>query len=87
MDLLFVYLVIVNAVTFLLYGLDKWKARKGKERIPERTLLGLAVIGGSVGAFAGMQFFRHKTKKIKFYLGVPAIFLVQLGTAVYIYYH
>ena len=87
MDLLFVYLVMMNAITFLLYGLDKWKARKGKERIPERTLLGLAVIGGSVGAFAGMQFFRHKTKKIKFYLGVPAIFLVQLGIAVYIYYH
>ena len=87
MDAIYVYLVLVNVIAFLMYGLDKWKAKKGMRRIQEKTLLGMAAIGGSVGAFAGMQVFRHKIRKPKFYLGVPLIFILQAGIAIYIYYH
>ena len=87
MDLLYIYLMLINVIAFLIYGYDKWTARKDKRRIPEKTLIGLACIGGSAGAFVGMQFFRHKTRKIKFYLGVPVIFLIQFGIGAYIYYH
>lgn len=74
----------INVISFLVYGLDKWKARNEKYRISERTLLLLAAIGGSIGAYAGMQIFRHKTQKAKFYLGVPAIILLQIGVFLYI---
>ncbi len=77
------YLLVINLVTWLVYGVDKWKARKNKWRIPEKTLIGLAVIGGSVGAYAGMQMFRHKTKHKKFTIGVPMIFVLQVVAAVY----
>ncbi len=72
------YVCAINVITFLIYGLDKRKAKRDRWRIPEKTLLMLAVIGGSVGAFAGMQFFRHKTKHMKFVIGVPVIFFVQI---------
>ena len=78
MKLILIYLAIINISTFLLYGLDKWKAQKGRRRIPEKTLLGVAVAGGSVGAYCGMWFFRHKTKKPKFYIGVPMIMATQI---------
>lgn len=74
----------INVISFLVYGLDKWKARNEKYRISERTLLLLAAIGGSIGAYAGMQIFRHKTQKAKFYLGVPVIILIQIGVFLYI---
>lgn len=73
------YLILINLVTFAFYGADKRKAKKGKWRIPERTLLGLAAIGGSIGALGGMQYFHHKTKKLKFSVGVPVILAVQLA--------
>lgn len=73
-----IYLIIINIIAFILYGLDKKKAVEGKWRIPESTLIGVAVIGGSVGAFAGMRFFHHKTQKPKFFLGLPIIFCVQI---------
>ena len=60
------YLIIINITAWLAYGLDKWKAKAGKWRIPERTLLFLALIGGSVGALAGMFLFHHKTKSRSF---------------------
>ena len=76
----FIYFLIgINVLTFLLYGIDKWKARRGKWRIPEETLIWLAIAGGSIGALLGMYLFHHKTKHQKFALGVPAIFLVQVG--------
>ena len=78
MDLMFLYLIFINANTFLLYGLDKWKAKKGKRRISERTLLLLAAIGGTLGAGVGMAFFHHKTKKPKFYIGVPTLLILQI---------
>jgi uncharacterized membrane protein YsdA (DUF1294 family) len=72
------YLIGINVLTFLLYGIDKWKARRGKWRIPEETLMWPAIVGGSIGALLGMYLFRHKTKHRKFALGVPVIFLVQV---------
>ena len=72
------YLVIVNILAFILYGLDKQKAVRKQWRISEAQLLGIAVIGGSIGAILGMQFFHHKTRKWKFRLGVPLILAAQL---------
>ena len=76
--MILLYLLIVNAVAFLLMLVDKRKAQKKLWRIPESTLLLSAAIGGSIGALAGMYTFRHKTKHVKFTLGVPAILVVQI---------
>lgn len=78
MKLLLIYLFLINAVSFLLMLIDKWKARKNRWRIPEATLMGAALLGGSVGALAGMYLVRHKTKHPKFTLGIPVIFAVQV---------
>ena len=86
MDTLIIYVIVVNVAAFLMYGIDKWNARKGLWRIPDKTLLGIAAVGGSVGAYAAMQMFRHKTKKPKFYIGVPLIFAIQIGILLYISY-
>lgn len=75
---LLMYLIIINAAAFLLMLADKIKAKRGAWRIPEATLMGIAAIGGSVGALAGMYMFRHKTRHIKFTLGIPAILAVQI---------
>jgi uncharacterized membrane protein YsdA (DUF1294 family) len=72
------YLVIINVVTFFVYGIDKWKAKKSKWRIRETALLGLAVLGGSIGAWLGMKVWHHKTLHKKFRYGVPAIIIIQL---------
>ena len=76
--LILIYLLTVNAVAFLLMLVDKQKARRKLWRIPESTLLLSAAIGGSIGALAGMYTFRHKTKHLKFTLGVPAILITQI---------
>lgn len=81
MKYLYYYLIIINAVAFLLMLADKQKARKHRWRIPEATLMGCAALGGSIGALAGMYLFRHKTKHPKFTLGIPAILLIQLALA------
>lgn len=72
------YLVILNVITFLLYGIDKWKAKRSRWRIPESALLGMAAVGGSVGAWLGMRVWHHKTQHKKFRYGVPAILLAQI---------
>ena len=77
-QLIVVYLVAVNIITFFLYAIDKWKAKRSKWRIPEDTLLGLAVIGGSIGALLGMKIWHHKTMHKKFRFGIPAIIIIQL---------
>lgn len=82
LSILVIYLIIVNAVGFLLMLSDKQKAKKGAWRIPEATLMGVAAIGGSLGAFAGMRLFRHKTKHPKFFIGIPVIIILQIGIAV-----
>lgn len=73
-----IYLIIVNALSFLLMLIDKQKARKKKWRIPEATLMGFAAAGGSVGALAGMYTFRHKTLHKNFTIGIPLILFFQL---------
>ena len=80
--LILIYLLIVNAVAFLLMLADKQKARKKLWRIPESTLLLSAAIGGSIGCLAGMYTFRHKTKHLKFTLGVPAILILQIAAGI-----
>lgn len=77
-----VYLVLINIAAFIMYGADKHKAKKGQWRIPEKTLIGVAALGGSIGAVLGMRLFRHKTKHPKFYIGVPVIILLQIAAVV-----
>ena len=83
--ILTIYLIAINIATFFVYGIDKWKARRSKWRIPESTLLTLAVLGGSIGAFIGMRTCHHKTMHNKFKYGVPLIINLQVVVAVYIY--
>ena len=73
-----IYLAVINVVTFFMYGVDKWKAKKSKWRIRETALLILAVLGGSIGAWLGIKVWHHKTQHKKFKYGVPAIIIVQL---------
>ena len=86
MNLILIYVVVINLATFLMYGIDKWNAKHDFRRIPEKILLGSAAVGGSIGAYTGMQLFRHKTRKPKFYIGIPIIIAIQIGILVYIYY-
>lgn len=72
------YLLLINLVTFFVYGADKSRARRGLYRISEATLLFLALIGGSIGAYLGIRVFHHKTKHKKFTIGVPVIFVLQI---------
>ena len=85
MKLLFLYLLIINAIGFLLMLVDKFKARKNLWRIPEATLMGTAALGGSVGVLAGMYTVRHKTKHLKFTLGVPLIIAAQMMFALWLF--
>ena len=86
MKYLLFYLIIVNAVSFVLMLVDKQKARKKKWRISEATLMGSAAIGGSIGALLGMYTFRHKTKHPKFPVGVPLILAAQILFALVLYF-
>jgi uncharacterized membrane protein YsdA (DUF1294 family) len=81
-----IYLAVINVVTFFMYGIDKWKAKKSKMRIRETALLGLAVLGGSIGAWLGMKAWHHKTLHKKFKYGVPTIIIIQLAIIVYYLY-
>ena len=78
------YLLAINIATFFLYGIDKYKAKKGKWRISETTLLLMAVIGGSIGAWAGMRLWHHKTMHKQFKYGIPLIIILQVTIAVYL---
>ncbi len=73
-------LIVINVITFLVYGIDKWKAKQGSWRISETTLLLLAIIGGSIGALLGMQVWHHKTMHLKFMYGLALILLAQIAT-------
>lgn len=84
MNLVLYYILIINILTFIVYGIDKLKAKKGKWRIPESTLLLLAIIGGSIGAFLGMKVWHHKTMHKKFKYGIPLIIILQLGVLLYL---
>ena len=80
------YLIIINIIAFFLMGIDKKKAQTGAWRIPEKTLFFSVIMGGSIGAIAGMQLFRHKTKHKTFVIGMPAILIVQLLLAAAYFY-
>ena len=79
------YLLAVNIASFLLYGIDKYKAKKGKWRVSEATLLMMAVIGGSIGAWAGMRLWHHKTMHKKFKYGIPVIIIMQIALVAYLH--
>ena len=84
MNIILGYLLAVNIATFFLYGIDKYKAKKGRWRISEAILLLMAVIGGSIGAWAGMRLWHHKTMHKKFKYGIPIIIILQVTIAVYL---
>ena len=79
------YLLAINIVSFFLYGIDKYKAKKGRLRISEATLLMMAVIGGSIGAWVGMRLWHHKTMHKKFKYGIPIIIILQVCLVVYLH--
>lgn len=85
MSCLTYYLLAINAVAFIMYGIDKYKAKKAKWRISEATLLLLAVLGGSIGAWMGMKVWHHKTMHKKFKYGIPAILLIQIALIAYLH--
>lgn len=78
-----IYLVVLNVVTFVSYGIDKFKAKHNRWRISEATLLLLAIVGGSLGALLGMKAFRHKTQKSKFTITIPLVLALQLAVLLY----
>jgi len=78
MDIIFLYLIIVNALSFVLMLVDKYKAQNKLWRIPEAVLLTVAAIGGSFGCYAGMKACHHKTKHKKFSIGVPAMMVIHI---------
>ena len=84
MEEIICFLLAINIATFLLYGIDKYKAKKNKWRISEATLLTMAAIGGSIGAWAGMRLWHHKTMHKKFKYGIPLIIIMQIALAVYL---
>ena len=84
MNIILGYLLAINIATFFLYGIDKYKAKKGRWRISEATLLLMAVVGGSIGAWTGMRLWHHKTKHKKFKYGIPIIIILQVALAVYL---
>ncbi|MBR5145900.1 MAG: DUF1294 domain-containing protein [Clostridia bacterium] len=79
---LFAWLVFVNLFAVIIYGIDKRRAIKGKWRISESTLLLVALIGGGLGALAGMKLFRHKTQKARFFVGVPVCIALNVVAVV-----
>ena len=82
---LLVWLIVINLVTFAVYGIDKAKAKRGAWRVPEKTLFLLPLLGGSLGALLGMKVFHHKTKHWYFVWGIPLILLAQITLAVWLY--
>ena len=85
MNIILGYLLAVNIATFFLYGIDKYKAKRGLWRISEATLLTMAAIGGSIGAWAGMRLWHHKTMHKKFKYGIPLIIIMQIALVAYLH--
>lgn len=82
-DIVFVYLLIINIIGFLAMGIDKAKAKAGAWRIPEKTLLGIAFMGGGLGVWLGMEGFRHKTKHWYFKYGIPVVLMVEISAILF----
>ncbi len=85
MNPFYIYLILINALGFLLMLVDKYKARKNLWRIPEKTLFAAALLGGSLGCLMGMYTVRHKTKHLSFTLGIPVILVVQIVLAILVF--
>ncbi len=83
-DNILIYLVLINILTMAIFGLDKWLAKQGMYRVPEKTLLGLVAAGGGLGGLAGMYLFHHKTRVAKFRWGIPAIMVTELFLLYYL---
>lgn len=81
-----IYLVVMNLIGFLSMLIDKKKAEKGSWRTPEKTLLTIGLLGGSIGSIIGMYVFHHKTKKLRFSVGLPVILILQIVTVCYLKY-
>ncbi|MBP3502835.1 MAG: DUF1294 domain-containing protein [Clostridia bacterium] len=80
-----IYLIAINIITFLIMGLDKWKAKRGSWRIQEATLFTLVLFGGGIGGILGMIVFHHKTKKAKFQIGFPMILIAEAAIIIYFF--
>lgn len=85
-SLILFYFIFINILTFIIFGVDKYRARRKKWRISEKTLFLLAFIGGSLGAELGMHGFHHKTRHPQFYIGIPAILLLQICLLFFLIY-
>ena len=83
LKIILLYLFAINIVAFFAFGIDKLKAKRDKWRIPESTLLSMAILGGSIGALAGMKVWRHKTLHDKFRIGIPVIIALQIAAVVW----
>lgn len=79
------YFVLINLITFIAFGVDKYKARRNKWRIPESNLIFLSIMGGSTGGMLSMLIFRHKTHKMKFKIGMPSILVFQALVFIYFF--
>jgi len=79
-----IYLLIINVLGFLAMGFDKWKAKRGRWRIPEDSLFMFTILGGGIGTIAGIYTFRHKTKKLKFTVGMPLILILEILLFIYL---
>ena len=84
-EYILLYLLIINIIGFLIMYIDKRKAKKGKWRIKEWTIMLITLLGGGIGTIAGMYTFRHKTKKLKFTIGLPTILITEIVLAIYLY--
>lgn len=85
MKYLIIYLIVINAAGFILILVDKFKAKRNHWRIPEKTLLGVAAIGGSIGSLAGMYLVRHKTNHPRFFIGIPVMLVLQAAMVIWLY--
>ena len=79
------YLLIINLIGFVMMWSDKRRAKWGKWRIPEQTLFVVTALGGGIGTIAGMYIFRHKTKKLKFIIGLPTLVILEIILIMYIF--
>lgn len=84
LPIIFYCFLALNLLTFIIYGIDKLKAKNAKWRISESTLIFFAIIGGSIGAWLGLQVWRHKTQHKKFYIGIPVILILQVVATIYV---
>lgn len=79
-----IYLIVINLIGFYMMWSDKRRAKWGKWRIPENTLFIVTALGGGIGTIAGMYTFRHKTKKLKFTIGLPTILILEIILVIYL---